>query len=61
MFKSPIINLSGHLDSISCSPTLASVKLLLFKQPDSDLDMLLHKSDERYSFSLSKTKTGSDN
>ena len=27
--------------------TLASVKLLLFEQPDSDLDSLLHKTDER--------------
>ena len=64
--KWPIINLSGHLDFISWSPTLALVKLLLFKQPDSDLDTLLHKTNERDSlllpktFSLSKTKTESD-
>ena len=38
-----IIKLLGHLDFISCSPTLASVELLLFEQPDSDLDSLLHK------------------
>ena len=48
------------------SPTLASVKLPLFEQPDSYLDSLLHKTDERDSlllsktFSLSKTKTEPD-
>ena len=61
-----IINLSEHLDFISWSPTLASVKLLSFEQPDGDLHSLLHKIDERDSlllskmFSLSKTKTKFD-
>ena len=47
--------------------TLASVKLLIFEQPDSDLDSLLHKTDERDSlfwssktFSLSRIKVESD-
>ena len=34
-----LINLSGHLDFISWSPTLASVKLLL--------DSLLYKTEEK--------------
>ena len=49
IFKRSIINLSGDLDLISWSPTLASVKLLLFEQLDSDLDSQLHKTDERRS------------
>ena len=66
IFKRSIINLSGHLDFISWSPTLASGKLPLFEQPNSDLDSLLHKTDERDSlllskmFSLSKAKTEPD-
>ena len=66
ILKWPIINLSGHFDFISWCPTLASVKLL-FEQPDSDLDLLLHKTYEidllilSKTFSLSKIKTESDN
>ena len=66
ILKWPIINLSGYLDFISWCPTLALVKLL-FEQPDSDLDSLLHKTYETVSlllsktFSLSKIKTESDN
>ena len=55
IFKWPIINLSGLLDFISWSPTLASVKLILFEQTDLDLDTLLLKTDERDSLLLSKT------
>ena len=46
--------------------TLCIKGLILFEQPDSDLDSLWHKMDERDSlllsqtFSLSKTKTESD-
>ena len=66
ILKWPIINFSGYLDFISWCPTLALVKLL-FEQPDSDLDLLLHKTYEIDSlllsktFSLSKIKTESDN
>ena len=68
IFIWPIINLSGHLDFISWSPTLSSVILflLLFEKPDLNLDSLLHKTDERdllllsKMFSLSKDKTESD-
>ena len=66
IFKWPIINLSGHLDFISWCPTSASVKLL-FEQPNSDLDLLLHKTYEIVSlllsktFSLSKIRAESDN
>ena len=51
---------------ISWSPALASIKLLLFEQPDSDLKLLLHETVKRdllllsETFSLSKTKTESD-
>ena len=51
---------------ISWSPTLVSVKLLLFEQPDSDLDSQFLKTGERdllllsEIFSLSETKTESD-
>ena len=51
---------------ISWSPALASIKLLLVEQPDSDLKLLLHDTVKRdllllsETFSLSKTKTESD-
>ena len=64
IFKWSIINLSGHPDFISWRPNCAYVKLLLLEQPDSDLDSLLHKTDERDSLlwfkTFSKTHTESD-
>ena len=42
--KWPISNLSGYLDLIFWSPTLALVKLILFEQLDLSLDSLLHKT-----------------